>query len=209
MKMFGKFAAVAALALIPFSASAAPINLAEEDYQLANDQVGTGDMTISIFADFFDPSGPLSLSATTFLNTSGVGSSDVTDAAEYSFSFSFDAAGATSPTGEITGTGASILGFMAPNLGALPGTPEAQGSIGLIFEGVSGSGIFDRFDGEDVLVTLSDDYLDGELSFFGTTGSMTVDLLDALPTTEIPLPAGGLLLLTAAGALLVKRKKTA
>lgn len=176
-----KFAAVGAVALAPSVVTAAPIDLAADGYTLDGSSFGLADVTVTIdaFGDLFADD-PLFNFIAAF---------DVTNAADFDASIDLDGFF----TDTLTASGGTEVGFITDG-------------IEVLFEGITTTGTLAAYDGGAVLITLSDTGLSAPSAFAGAgTGTITIEGLASIP--PIPLPAGGVLLLTAAGALLLRKRR--
>lgn len=172
------FAALAAV--LPMSGHAASIDLAAEGYVLE----GTSYFKSGTFAVSDPFSGFLALDG-----ASGSALSAFTPSDASSYNLFFDLDGLLTDT--VTASGGSVVSVMT-------------NTLEILFEGIAGTGAFAS--GNAVLVTFTDPDLD-LVGGFQSTGMNVLRVSLLTEVAPVPLPAGGLLLLTGAGAFVAMRRK--
>ena len=187
MKTLRSVATALCLASAPFAASAAPIDLAANGYQLE----GTSWIYDPADLNLVLSGSSLALFATDTATgglEASVTSGNASDASLYSFSFGLG--GDT-----VTGANASVLG-------------GETNVVELLFEGVSGLGSYAFLNGGALLATLS--FVPTSVTVSGMSGVGTISFaqLEAYtPVAIVPLPAGGLLLISGLGAAALMRRR--
>lgn len=181
MNLLKKTLAAAALFCAPLGVHANPVDLAAEGYSATGTVFNFGPADTQVFGTTFS-----AFETTNFGIVSALNATDVS-------TYFINLGGATIDDQLI-----STSGGINSNFGPTP--------LEMIFTNVSGTGSFAAIDGEDVLLSLLDPNLNFVDGYFGATTGYTVTVLEAL--APIPLPAGGLLLLSAGGAMVMLRRRS-